>query len=120
MSIAIALIGALALAGGQPGATDDKSATGSNPQTPAAGSTTQTPAAGSNTQMSGKSSGLSQGASAANTGAPVSGDIVSTDPSALVSTVLVQSGDQQQVRVADNAQITRGGSQVAIIALQPG
>jgi hypothetical protein len=100
--LAIAIAGALALAAAAAGATDDKTSAGSNAPTP------------------GKSSGMSKGTSKADTGAPVSGNVVSTDPSALVITVVVPSGEEQQLAVAEDAQITRDGARVAIIQIQSG
>jgi hypothetical protein len=97
--LVIAVAGALALAAGNTRAADEKSQPASGASAPKA----QTP-----------------GSTTASTDAPVSGDVKSTDPVAMVITVVLPSGDEQQLNVGSDAQIQRDGSTASISQVQPG
>jgi hypothetical protein len=114
--IGIAIGSALALAAGAARATDDKSPAGSNAPTTGA-STKGTSATGSSASTT---SGSTTSASAATPDAPVSGDVASADAATMVITIVLPSGDQQQLNVANDAQITRDGSSASVAQLQQG
>jgi len=97
--LVIAIAGALALAAGATRATDDKSQSASGTSAPKAQTT---------------------GTTTDSTDAPVSGDVKSTDPVAMVITVVLPSGDEQQLNVGSDAQIQRDGTTASISQVQPG
>src|SRR6266850_4698520 len=97
--LVIAIAGALALAAGATRATDDKSQPASGTSAPKAQTT---------------------GTTTDSTDAPVSGDVKSTDPVAMVITVVLPSGDEQQLNVGSDAQIQRDGTTASISQVQPG
>ena len=113
----IAAAGVLALAAGAARATDDKSATGANPPS-------------KETSSSASPSTSTAGSTAAGTGTaatnapradlPAVGDVKATDPDAMVITIVLQSGDEQKLNVAKDAQITRDGNSASIGQVQPG
>lgn len=112
--IGIAIASALALAAGAVRATDDKSAGGSNAPTTGASTKGTTATGSSGSTTSDKST------SAAMPDAPVSGDVASADAATMVITIVLPSGDQQQLNVANDAQITRDGSTASVAQLQQG
>jgi hypothetical protein len=95
----IAIAGALTLAAGAARATDDKS-----------------PSASGNTPSRSDTAGTTS----ASSDAPMNGDVKSTDPVAMIITVVVPSGDEQQLNVGSDAQIMRDGSTASIAQVQPG
>jgi len=97
--LVIAIAGALALAAGHTRATDDKSQSASGTSAPKAQAPERT---------------------TAGTDAPVSGDVKSTDPVAMVITVVLPSGDEQQLNVGSDARIQRDGSAASLSQVQPG
>jgi hypothetical protein len=115
--IMIAIAGALALAAGSAWATGDKSQSASG-TTPSTGTSATTGTGSSATTGTGSSA--TTGTTTASSDAPVSGDVASTDPVAMVITVVLPSGDQQQVNLGSDAQITRDGSTASIAQVQPG
>lgn len=94
----IAFAGALALAASAARATEDKSqsATGKTAAKAEMGTTT------------------------ASTDSQVSGDVKSTDPVAMIITVVLPTGDEQRLDVGSDAQINRDGSTASIAQVQPG
>jgi hypothetical protein len=97
--LVIAIAGAVALAAGSTRATDDKSHSASGASAP---------------------KGQTSSSTTASTDAPVSGDVKSTDPVAMVITVVLPSGDEQDLNVGNDAQIQRDGSTASISQVQPG
>jgi len=49
---------------------------------------------------------------------PAVGDVKATDPDAMVITIVLQSGDEQKLNVAKDAQITRDGNSASIGQVQ--
>jgi Cu/Ag efflux protein CusF len=112
--VIIAAAGVLALAAGVARATDDKSTTGSKPSS-------ASPA----TPPKGTAGTTAAGTSAAPTSTPrmdlpAVGDVKATDPAAMVITIVLQSGAEQQLNVAQDALITRDGDRVSLGQLQKG
>jgi len=118
----IAIAGALALAAGAAGANDDKSATGTNDPSKGTSSSAATGTGTAGTTAAGNSAtGTSTaGTSAASADLPAVGDVKATDPDAMVITIVLQSGDEQRLNVAKDAQITRDGNSASIGQVQPG
>ena len=115
--IIIAIAGVLALAAGAVRATDDKSATGAN--APSKGTSS------SAAQSTGTAGSTVAGTGTAATNAPSAdlpavGDVTATDPTAMVITIVLPSGDQQQLSVANDAVITRDGDKASLGQVQPG
>jgi hypothetical protein len=88
--IVIAIAGALAIASGAAGATEEKSPSPKD---------------------------QSRGASADST---MSGDVKTADPATMIITILLPSGDEQQLNVANDARITRDGDTASLGQLQQG
>jgi Cu/Ag efflux protein CusF len=106
----IAIAGALALAAGTAGANEDKSATGAN-----------APSKGTSSSAGASATGTSAaGTSEAKADLPAVGDVKSTDPGAMVITIVLQSGDEQKLSVANDATITRDGDKASLGQVQPG
>jgi Cu/Ag efflux protein CusF len=121
--VIIAAAGVLALAAGVARATDDKSTTGSKPSgtspaTPPTG-TAGTTAAGTSAAPTGTSTSAA-GTSTPRMDLPAVGDVKATDPAAMVITIVLQSGDEQQLNVAQDALITRDGDRASLGQLQKG
>jgi hypothetical protein len=110
--IGIAIASALTLLAGAARATDDKSAAGSTAPTSGASAKGTSASSGSTTSDT--------STSAATPDTPVSGDVASADAATMVITILLPSGDQQQLNVANDAQITRDGSTASVAQLQQG
>ena len=94
----IAFAGALALAASATRATDDK------PQSASAKTASK----------------AEMGTTTASTDSQVSGDVKSTDPMAMIITVVLPTGDEQRLDVGSDAQINRDGSTASIAQVQPG
>ena len=119
--IIIAAAGVLALAAGAARATDDKSATGAN--APSKG-TSSSAAPGTGTAGTTATGNTAAGTSTAGTSAsadlPAVGDVKATDPAAMVITIVLPSGDEQQLSVANDAVITRDGDKASLGQVQQG
>jgi len=119
--IIMAAAGVLALAAGAARATDDKSAAGANPPGKETSSST-TPSTGTagTTATGNSAAGTAAGKSASSADMPAVGDVKATDPGAMVITIVLQSGDEQKLNVANDAQITRDGNKASLGQVQPG
>ena len=118
--IIIAAAGVLALAAGAARATDDKSATGSKPPS-TSGSATPATGTASPTAAGNSAAGTSAaGTSAPRMDLPAVGDVKATDPAAMVITIVLWSGDDQQLSVANDALITRDGEKASLGQVQQG
>src|ERR1700704_5824268 len=117
--IIIAAAGVLALAAGAGRATDDKSATGAN--APSKG-TSSSAAPGTGTAGTTPAGNSTAGTSTAatSTDLPAVGDVKATDPAAMVITIVLPSGDEQQLSVANDAVITRDGDKASLGQVQQG
>jgi Cu/Ag efflux protein CusF len=117
--IIIAAAGVLALAAGAVRATDDKSATGAN--APSKG-TSSSAAPGTGTAGTTPAGNSTAGTSTAatSTDLPAVGDVKATDPAAMVITIVLPSGDEQQLSVANDAVITRDGDKASLGQVQQG
>ena len=113
--IIIAAAGALALAAATARANDDKTAAGANDPNKGTSSSTAQGTAG--TTVAGTGAKATGGASA---DLPAVGDVKATDPDAMVITIVLQSGEEQRLNVAKDAQISRDGNSASIGQLQPG
>ena len=113
----IAAAGVLALAAGAARATDDKSATGANPPSKETSSsaTPSTSTAGSTAAGTGTAA-----TNAPRADLPAVGDVKATDPAAMVITIVLPSGDEQQLSVAKDAVITRDGDKASLGQVQQG
>jgi Cu/Ag efflux protein CusF len=119
--IIIAAAGVLALAAGVARATDDKSATGAN--APSKGtSSSATPGTGTadTTATGNAAAGTSTAGTSASADLPAVGDVKATDPAAMVITIVLQSGEEQQLSVAKDAVITRDGDKASLGQVQQG
>jgi len=119
--IIIAAAGVLALAAGAARATDDKSATGAN--APSKGtSSSATPGTGTagTTATGNTAAGTSTAGTSASADLPAVGDVKATDPAAMVITIVLPSGDEQQLSVANDAVITRDGDKASLGQVQQG
>ena len=117
--IIIAAAGVLALAAGAARATEDKSATEAN--APSKGtSSSATP--GTGTAGTTATGNTAAGTSTAGTSAdlPAVGDVKATDPVAMVITIVLPSGDEQKLNVANDAMITRDGDKASLGQVQQG
>jgi hypothetical protein len=112
--IIIAAAGVLALAAGAARATDDKSATGAN--APSKG--TSSSATAGTTATGNTAAGTSTAGTSADL--PAVGDVKATDPAAMVITIVLPSGDEQQLSVANDAAITRDGEKASLGQVQQG
>jgi Cu/Ag efflux protein CusF len=119
--IIMAAAGVLALAAGAVRATDDKSAAGANPpgKETSSSATPSTGTAGT-TATGNSAAGTTAGKSASSADMPAVGDVKATDPGAMVITIVLQSGDEQKLNVANDAQITRDGNKASLGQVQPG
>ena len=120
--IIIAAAGVLALAAGAAWATDDKSATGTNaPSKETSSSATQATGTASTTAAGNTAAGTSTaGTNAPSADLPAVGDVKSTDPAAMVITIVLPSGDEQKLNVANDAMITRDGDKASLGQVQQG
>jgi Cu/Ag efflux protein CusF len=119
--IIIAAASVLALAAGAARATDDKSATGAN--APSKGtSSSATPGTGTagTTATGNTTAGTSTAGTSASADLPAVGDVKATDPAAMVITIVLPSGDEQQLSVANDAVITRDGDKASLGQVQQG
>ena len=119
--IIIAAAGVLALAAGAARATDDKSATGAN--APSKGtSSSATPGTGTagTTATGNTAAGTSTAGTSASADLPAVGDVKATDPAAMVITIVLPSGVEQQLSVANDAVITRDGDKASLGQVQQG
>ena len=117
----VAAAGVLALAAGAARATDDKSATGTN--APSKGtSSSATPGTGTagTTAAGNTAAGTSTAGTSASADLPAIGDVKATDPAAMVITIVLPSGDEQQLSVANDAVITRDGDKASLGQVQQG
>jgi Cu/Ag efflux protein CusF len=115
--IIIAAAGVLALAAGAARATDDKSAAGANPPSKET-SSSATPSAGTpGSTVAGTGTAAKN---AQNADLPAVGDVKATDPAAMVITIVLPSGDEQQLSVANDAVITRDGEKASLGQVQQG
>jgi Cu/Ag efflux protein CusF len=117
----VAAAGVLALAAGAARATDDKSATGTN--APSKGtSSSATPGTGTagTTAAGNTAAGTSTAGTSASADLPAVGDVKATDPAAMVITIVLPSGDEQQLSVANDAVITRDGDKASLGQVQQG
>jgi Cu/Ag efflux protein CusF len=119
--IIMAAAGVLALAAGAVRATDDKSAAGANPpgKETSSSATPSTGTAGT-TATGNSAAGTTAGKSASSADLPAVGDVKATDPGAMVITIVLQSGDEQKLNVANDATITRDGDKASLGQVQPG
>jgi len=118
--IIMAAAGVLALAGGAVRATDDKSAAGANAPGKETSSSATTGTAGTTATGNTAAGTSTAGTSASSTDLPAVGDVKATDPGAMVITIVLQSGDEQKLNVANDATITRDGDKASLGQLQPG
>ena len=118
--IIIAAAGVLAMAAGAARATDDKSATGSKPPSTSGSATPPTGTAGTTAAGNSAAGTSAVGTSAPRMDLPAVGDVKATDPAAMVITIVLPSGDEQQLSVANDALITRDGVTAALGQVQQG
>jgi len=119
--IIIAAAGVLALAAGAAWATDDKSAAGANPPSKETSSSATPSTDTAGTTAVGNTAGTSTaGANAPKADLPAVGDVKATDPAAMVITILLPSGDEQKLNVANDAMITRDGEKASLGQVQQG
>ena len=111
MRIAIAIAGALLLVAASARATGDK------PQSTTSGTTSPSTTA---TTSPSTASPSATGTTASASESAVTGDVKSTDPSAMTITVLLPSGSEQQLNVEKDAKIQRDGNAASFSQLQPG
>ena len=117
--IIIAAAGVLALAAGAVRANDDKSATGAN--APSKGtSSSATPGTGTADSTATGNTAAGTSSAGASADLPAVGDVKATDPGAMVITIVLPSGDEQQLSVANDAVITRDGDKASLGQVQPG
>ena len=120
--IIIAAAGVLALAAGAARATDDKSATGANAPSKGTSSSATTDTASAGTTATGNTAAdtSTAGKNAPSADLPAVGDVKATDPAAMVITIVLPSGDEQQLSVAKDAVITRDGDKASLGQVQQG
>ena len=116
--IIISAAGVLALAAGAVRANDDKSAIGANaPSKGTSSSATPGTSTAGTTATGNTAAGTSTAASA---DLPAVGDVKATDPAAMVITIVLPWGDEQQLSVANDAVITRDGDKASLGQVQQG
>src|SRR5258705_12148446 len=105
--IIMAAASVLALAAGAVRATDDKSAAGANPpgKETSSSATPSTSTAGTTATGNSAAGTSNAGTSASSADLPAVGDVKATDPGAMVITIVLQSGDEQKLNVANDATI---------------
>jgi Cu/Ag efflux protein CusF len=119
--IIIAAAGVLALAAGAAWATDDKSATGTNaPSKETSSSATPSTGTAGATAAGNTAGNSTAGANAPSADLPAVGDVKATDPAAMVITIVLPSGDEQKLNVANDAMITRDGDKASLGQVQQG
>jgi Cu/Ag efflux protein CusF len=119
--VIIAAAGVLVLAAGAARATDDKSATGTNSPSKETSSSAKPSTGTAGTTAAGNTAaGTNTAGTSASADLPAVGDVKATDPAAMVITIVLPSGDEQQLSVAKDAVITRDGDKASLGQVQQG